>query len=92
MATGKVRNLARESGVSVIMTAMAAGDVLEEHSAPGVVTVQVLRGRVRLFADGNEVELKPGQLVMLQPNVPHKHQADTEAVVLLTVTGASGGG
>ena len=32
-------NLARESGVSVIMTAMAAGDVLEEHSAPGVVTV-----------------------------------------------------
>jgi quercetin dioxygenase-like cupin family protein len=80
-------NLARESGVSVVMMAMAAGDELERHSAPGVVTVQVLRGHVRLTADGREFALPEGHMVMLQPNVEHQHQAETDSVVLLTVTG-----
>ncbi len=85
----KTENIARESGVSLILMAMKEGDVLEEHTAPGVVIVQVLRGGIRLQAGSSGTDMGPGQIVMLQPNVPHRHEATAESVVLLTVTGGA---
>ena len=82
-------NIARESGVSLVLMALAKGDKLDEHSSPGVVTVQVLRGVLRLEAAGETEVLQPGHLVMLQPSVPHRHTAEERSVVLLTVTGAT---
>ena len=83
----QTRSLARESGVSVLMMAMEAGDALTEHSAAGVVTVQTLRGHAVLQADGQGFDLRPGQLLMFQPGVRHNVRAETESVVLLTITG-----
>lgn len=81
------RNLARESGVSVVLMAMEAGDTLAEHSAPGVVTFQLLRGHVTLVVDGQDVDLREDRLVLLQPGVKHDARAEEQSVVLLTVTG-----
>lgn len=82
-------NVARESGVSLVLMALAEGDTLDEHAAPGVVTVQVLRGSVRLESGDSAQSLTPGHLVMLQPAVAHRHIAESQAVVLLTVTGGA---
>ena len=83
----QTRSLARESGVSVLLMAMEAGNVLREHSADGVVTVQPLRGYAVLEAGGESFELRPGQLLMLQPGVRHDLRAGEQCVVLLTITG-----
>lgn len=85
----KSENVARESGVSLVLMALAKGDTLDEHAAPGVVTVQVLRGSVRLESGDSTQPLEPGHLVMFQPSVAHRHIAETQAVVLLTVTGGA---
>jgi quercetin dioxygenase-like cupin family protein len=82
-------NIARESGVSLVLMALAEGDTLDEHAAPGVVTVQVLRGALRLEAAGKTEVLESGHLVLLQASVPHRHTAEERSVVLLTVTGAT---
>lgn len=82
-------NVARESGVSLVLMALAEGDTLDEHAAPGVVTVQVLRGSVRLESGDSMQRLEPGHLVMFQPAIAHRHIAETQAVVLLTVTGGA---
>jgi len=81
----QTESLAREAGVSVIMMAMEAGDILKEHSADGVVTIHLVRGHADLAADGKTHDLRPGQMVMLQPGVRHDVHAAEQSVVLLTV-------
>ncbi len=79
--------LAREGGTSLVMMAMEAGDAVKEHSAPGTVGVQCLRGHVALTARGQALELRPGQMAFLQPGVPHDLSALEQSVVVLTVSG-----
>jgi len=79
------QNLAREAGVSVVMMAMEAADVVAEHSAAGPVTVQLIRGRARLTTAIDAVELHPGQMVLIQPGVRHDLSAIQRSVVVLTI-------
>lgn len=82
-------NLAREAGVSLILMAMERGDVMAEHQAHGVVTVQVLRGHAALTAGEAAHDLRAGELVLLQPDVRHDLRAEEQSVVLLTIGGGA---
>jgi quercetin dioxygenase-like cupin family protein len=62
------------------LIALTAGQKLDEHENPGEATIQVLHGRVRLTAGGNNWEGSPGDLLIV-PNARHS----LEAPVLLTV-------
>lgn len=81
------KNIARESGVSLVMMAMESGDALKEHSTPGTTSVQVIRGHVTLEAEGQSVSLRPGGLLLFQPGVRHDIRAEEQSAVLLTITG-----
>lgn len=83
------QNLAREAGVSVVMMAMEAGDAVSDHAAKGAVSVHLLRGHAVLAADSQSYELRPGQLVLLQPEVRHNLRAEERSVVVLTVSGGA---
>jgi quercetin dioxygenase-like cupin family protein len=85
--TRQSKNIAREGGVSLLMMAMEAGDMLREHSAPGVVAVQVLRGRTAIACEGKTVDVGEGELILFQTGVRHDLRAKEQSVVLLTVTG-----
>ena len=82
-------SLARESGVSVVMMAMQSGDDLPEHAADGVVTVQLVRGRVSVSANDETLALQPGHMLVFQPGVRHALHAEEQSVVLLIVTGGA---
>lgn len=82
--------VAREGGVSLVMMAMEAGDALAAHSAPGVVTVQLLSGHAVLVAGHETVDMRTGQLAMFQPGISHDLRAEEQSVVLLMVTGGDG--
>ena len=65
--------------------ALVSGAELSEHESPGEATLQVLRGEVRLSGDDGQSEaLSEGQLSIIPAN-RHSLQAETDAVVLLTV-------
>lgn len=83
----QAKSLLRESGVSVILMAIEAGEALKEHHADGVVTVHLLQGRARLTAEGKTRDVAAGQLIGFQPGVRHDLQAEERSVVLLTITG-----
>lgn len=83
----QAKSLLRESGVSVILMAIEAGEALKEHRAEGVVTVHLLQGRARVTAEGKTRDVAAGQLVGFQPGVRHDLQAEERSVVLLTITG-----
>lgn len=67
------------------LLALAVGRQLDEHTAPGPATLQVLQGRVTLRAGDTQLELRAGQWAAI-PTEPHDLHADTDAAVLLTVS------
>jgi len=72
---------------SVIVFAFDAGVELREHHAPVPVLLQVLDGQVRVEAEGNEVALRPGDLLHIAPEVTHRVVADEPSRLQLTVLG-----
>jgi len=77
--------LVKEHGTSVVLLALAAGNRVNEHRAPGVVTVQVVRGRVGISHGGSEVDAPAGTLVAFAPGEAHSLDAIEESAVLVTV-------
>jgi quercetin dioxygenase-like cupin family protein len=70
-----------------MLIALRAGASLADHENPGEVTVQVLRGRVRLHSGESSVEGMAGDLLVVPP-ARHSLEAVEDAVALLTVTKA----
>ncbi|MDZ4753653.1 MAG: cupin domain-containing protein [Phycisphaerae bacterium] len=62
-----------------------AGGALNQHTTHGLVTIQVIEGRLVIEADGGTHELRSGQLLILNPDVPHSVRAPDAGVMLLTV-------
>lgn len=68
----------------VTLTALRAGAELASPDLRDTLVVHVLRGEVRLTADGLAVELRPGQLGTIEDPAGWRLRADSEALVLLT--------
>lgn len=58
---------------------------LAEHKAKGVVSMHVLRGCLKIIAEGQVHELRGGQMLVLAPGVPHSIAAQEESEMLLNV-------
>jgi quercetin dioxygenase-like cupin family protein len=82
--------LRKGEGMSVVLLVMKAGDRLEEHSAPGPISLMIREGRIRFAAGGEEdVEAGPEMALTCDAGVRHSVEALSDAVCLLNV--ASGG-
>ena len=66
------------------LIALTANTTMSEHENPGEATLQVMIGRVRLDAEGNQWEGRQGDLLLIPPS-RHSLVALEDAVVLLTV-------
>ena len=58
---------------------------LKEHRAAGIVTIQVLRGTLKVTAETQIHELRSGHMLVLAPGVAHVVRAEEESEMLLTV-------
>ena len=81
--------LGKVGGLSVVLLAMKAGDRLEEHSAPGPISLVVREGRIRFSAEGETVEAGPEMVLTCEAGIRHEVEALSDTVCLLNV--ASGG-
>lgn len=79
------RTLVKEPDLRIVLMALKAGARLEEHRASGPLSIQPLEGVVRLQIPDGSVELRPGQLLMLEPGIPHAVEGVEDAVFLLTI-------
>jgi quercetin dioxygenase-like cupin family protein len=68
-----------------VLFSFAAGGHLDQHSARGLVTIHVIEGRLHVAAGRGDHELEAGQLIVLDPDVPHDVRAGEASAMLLTV-------
>src|SRR3712207_1406188 len=71
-------------GLRQTVIALRADAELSEHESPGAASLQVLRGRVRLLAADQTVEVGAPQIAPI-PDRRHSLAADEDSVVLLSV-------
>lgn len=71
-------------GLRQTVIALMAGASLGEHESPGPASLLVIRGRVRLVAGEDSLELAVHQFSPI-PNRRHSLHADDDSVVLLSV-------
>lgn len=82
--------LRKGEGMNVVLMVMRAGDRLEEHAAPGAISLGVREGSVRFSAAGEVVEAGPETLIICDPGVRHAVEALSDAVCLISVAAKSG--
>lgn len=82
--------LRKGGGLNVVLLAMRAGDGLQEHSAPGPISLSVREGRIRFTASGETFEAGPEEILTCDAGVPHAVEALEDAVCVVTIaTGKS---
>lgn len=79
------RTLVEEPGLRVVLTVLRGGARIREHRTDGRVTIQTLRGYVRVESPEETIDLLVGRLMTLQPGVPHDLEAIELSAFLLTV-------
>jgi quercetin dioxygenase-like cupin family protein len=81
--------LRKGGGLNVVLLVMKEGDRLEEHAAPGPISLVVREGRIRFTTADGSFEAGPETLLACDAGVRHAVEALGDAVCLLSV--ASGG-
>lgn len=89
------RTLLKDGALRVTLIVLAEGGGIPEHTAPGPITVQPLRGHVEVVVEGERHGVEAGEILSLGPAVAHSVSSDDGAAFLLTVShtqGAEGAG
>lgn len=81
----KTQALFKAKDLEVMRVVLAAGKRMPDHSVPGSITVQCLRGRVELSMPGQTALLSTGQFAYVGGGVPHGLNALEDSDVLVTI-------
>ena len=79
------RTLVKDADLRVVLIALGPGTRMEEHHAPGRITIQTLAGRLALRVGEQTVALPAGHVLTLGPGIPHDVEAREESAFLLTI-------
>src|SRR5918993_5807601 len=82
--------LRKGEGLNVVLLVMKEGNRLDEHSAPGPITLNVHEDRIRVSAADENVEAEAGTVLACDAGVRHSVEALGNAVCLLNVATGNG--
>ena len=78
--------LVHEKSLRVALFVFHAGNRLPDHTAPGPISVQVLRGRILFTTDeGAREEMAAGDILSLAGGITHSVEALEDSAMLLTL-------
>jgi quercetin dioxygenase-like cupin family protein/hemerythrin-like domain-containing protein len=84
--TGRsARTLVKTADVRVVLIALGAKGVIQEHHAPGALTIQALAGTTEVSAGGAVYRLQVGDLLALPDGMTHALRATAAGGLLLTI-------
>lgn len=77
--------LTRGPGLRFGLIAMKRGSQWQEHKTESRIIVQVIEGHIRFSLKERAWELSKGELLVLEPGIPHSVEALEDAAFLLTL-------
>jgi quercetin dioxygenase-like cupin family protein len=79
------KTLVKHDDFRIVLIALTAHARIPEHRAEGRISVQTVRGHIRMRALGRTFDLPAGSLLILDRDAPHDVQALEDSAVLLTI-------
>ncbi len=76
----------KTDGLRIVLIALHKNAELKRHNADGILSLQLLHGKINFFTDDSSTELNEGQIIALHKGLYHSVKAIKESVFLLTLT------
>jgi quercetin dioxygenase-like cupin family protein len=84
--------LVKTPNLDVVRLLIPAGKDMSNHTAPGDITVQCLKGAIDFTAGDRHYQLTPGRMLFLVAGTMHAlHGVEDSAVLVTIVRGDQGG-
>ena len=80
------RTLFKKHDFRIVLISMEKGAKMKEHHADGTISVQVLKGHIRLNVGGHAHDLGTGNLFTLAASIRHDVEAAEDSAFLLTIS------
>jgi len=80
------RTLFKKEDFRTVLIAMEPRARMKEHHADGTLSVQVLKGEIRMTMQGKSHSLPEGSLMTLSASIPHEVEAEKDSAFLLTIS------
>lgn len=77
--------VAHEAGIRLVLIKLRAGSTLEDHAAPGAMTIHVLEGAVRFIVGGAALDAPARKVLILEAGGVHAVEAEVYSTLLLTI-------
>lgn len=74
----------KNNQVTIVLICLHESAVIENNSIEGLLTIQVLDGKIKMEVETEEIELVKGQLLTLHQYINHSIEAQQDSVLLLT--------
>jgi quercetin dioxygenase-like cupin family protein len=75
----------KSEAMRIVLIGLHENAELKPHKANGVISVQVLEGKIEFTAEQQRTQIEKGQMIALQENITHGVRALTESFFLLTL-------
>ena len=76
----------KSNGMRIVLIALHKGAQMDTHTADGMISVQVLEGKMSFTTGERSIEMGKGQMLAMHKGVPHQVLAMEETIFLLTLT------
>jgi quercetin dioxygenase-like cupin family protein len=78
------KTLVKQGAMRITLVALRKGTMLESHEVKGPVSIQTIRGCLRLGTDRGNIDIPPSGLISLGPGVVHTAEALDDCSILIT--------
>lgn len=77
--------LIKTETLRVVLVTMLSGARLQEHKAPGPITIHVLRGSMNVSVEDGSHVLGSGEMISIAPGIEHAVEGVEDGAFLLTI-------
>jgi len=78
-------SLFKSDKLRIVLMGFKKNEELKAHSTKGIISVQVIRGRIKFTVDGESSDVQTGQMIVLDSGITHSVIAVEESFILLTI-------